>query len=216
MTDADALSPQAAIRSRDARRSQDATGVPWTRFALFVGVALSGLLLDLETKRQVFDWLGMPGQGTIYWIVEGYVGIETSRNPGALFGFGAGYAYVFAAISVIAVAGIGYWLFVRQAARDRFLTIVLAAIVAGIVGNLYDRLGLWSPPGDPGASIPEVRDWIRFSYGRYVWPNFNLADSFLVCGAAALFLKTLFTAPEKEPAKAQGDAASVRSGRKSD
>lgn len=210
MSDAEAIPLPSAIRS------QDATGVPWTRFALFVGISLSGLLLDLESKRQVFDWLGMPGQGTIHWILKGYVGIETSTNPGALFGFGRGYAYVFAAISVVAVAGIGYWLFVRRAARDLFLTIVLAAIVAGIVGNLYDRLGLWSPPGLPGESIPEVRDWIRFSYGRYVWPNFNLADSFLVCGAAALFLKTLFTAPEKDPAKALSDAASDRSGRKSD
>lgn len=214
MSDAEAIPLPSAIRS------QDATGVPWTRFALFVAIAMSGLLLDLETKRQVFDWLGMPGQGTIHWLVQGYVGIETSTNPGALFGIGGGYAYVFAAISVVAVAGIGYWLFVRRAAQDLFLTIVLAAIVAGIVGNLYDRLGLWSPPGDPGASIPEVRDWIRFSYGRYVWPNFNLADSFLVCGAAALFLKTLFTAPEKDPAKAparvSGDAGSDRSGRKSD
>lgn len=206
----------AALSMPHAAPSHDATGVPWTRFALFLGIALSGLLLDLETKRRMFDWLGMPGQGAIHWIVEGYVGIETSTNPGALFGFGRGYAYVFAAISVVAVAGIGYWLFVRGAARDRFLTIVLAAIVAGIVGNLYDRLGLWSPPGLPGESIPEVRDWIRFSYGRYVWPNFNLADSFLVCGAAALFFKTLFTAPEKEPALASGDAASDRSGRKSD
>jgi signal peptidase II len=210
MTDAD------AFPLPDAIRSQDATGVPWTRFALFLSIALSGLLLDLETKRQIFAWLGMPGQGTIHWIVDGYVGIETATNPGALFGFGKGYAYVFATISVAAVAGIGYWLFVRRAARDRFLTIVLAAIVAGIVGNLYDRLGLWSPPGLPGESIPEVRDWVRFSYGRYVWPNFNLADTFLVCGAAALFLKTLFTAPEQEPAEASGDAASDRSGRKSD
>lgn len=177
-------------------RSLDATGVPWSRFALFAGIALAGLLLDLETKRQVFDWLGMPRPGAIHWIVEGYVGIETSTNPGALFGMGRGFAPLFATISVFAVAGIGYWLFVRRAARDLFLTIVLAAIVAGIVGNLYDRLGLWSPPGLPGESIAEVRDWIRFSYGRHVWPNFNLADSFLVCGAAALFLKTLFSRSE--------------------
>jgi signal peptidase II len=31
-----------------------------------------------------------------------------------------------------------------------------------------------------------VRDWILLRYGAFTWPNFNIADSLLVCGAGLL------------------------------
>jgi signal peptidase II len=72
--------------------------------------------------------------------------------------------------------------------RDRLLTVALAAVMGGILGNLHDRLGLWSlPPGQVAIDTHAVRDWILVQYQGWVWPNFNVADSLLVCGAAALF-----------------------------
>ncbi|MEQ8784901.1 MAG: signal peptidase II [Pirellulaceae bacterium] len=171
---------------------------------LFLLLAVGGCAADLLSKRAVFAWLGLPPDGPVltntYWIWEPYIGVQTAVNQGALFGMGQGLSIWFAGLSVLAAAGIVYWLFVRRAAHDLFLTITLGMVSAGILGNLYDRLGLWH-----GVEIQErfrngVRDWILFQYPPYTWPNFNLADSLLVCGAALLMWHAFFQSnPDSKP-----------------
>jgi len=163
-----------------------AVAVPQNRHVVFWGIAVPGCALDLLTKHYVFQWRGMPGQSPVWWIWDPYIGIETALNPGALFGMGAGFGTGFAVLSVLAAVGVVVWLFWFQAARDLLLTIALGCVMAGIGGNLYDRLGFWQEPGVSGAFRNEVRDWILFRYQNYTWPNFNLADSLLVCGACLL------------------------------
>jgi len=160
--------------------------IPRSRYVVFFGIAVLGCALDLLTKHWVFQWLGMPGGSPVWWIWEPYVGIETALNPGALFGMGSGFGAGFAAMSVVAAIGILVWLFVFGAARDLLLTVALGCVMAGIGGNLHDRLGLWQVPGAPGLFRNEVRDWILLRYHDFTWPNFNLADSLLVCGAGLL------------------------------
>ena len=128
----------------------------------------------------------MPRPANEWWIWEGYVGIETALNPGALFGLGGQFTQVFSLLSVVAAVGILFWLFVLRAAWEWPLTIALGAVTGGIFGNLYDRLGLWQVPGAPEQRIWQVRDWILFRYGEYTWPNFNIADCLLVGGAVLL------------------------------
>jgi signal peptidase II len=78
-----------------------------------------------------------------------------------------------------------------------WITIALGCVMAGILGNLYDRVGLpdklW--PGravDIGQPVHAVRDWILVRWDdRWTWPNFNIADSLLVVGAIALVLEAL-------------------------
>jgi signal peptidase II len=166
--------------------------VPWNRYLLFFAIAIAGCLVDLATKRWIFDRLGFPGP--TWWLWQGHVGFQTSLNEGALWGIGQGWVVVFSSLSVIAAAGILVWLFRGKAARDLHLTIALGCITAGVFGNLYDRLGLpgltW-PPNHPlhplGGRVYAVRDWILVVIFGYHWPNFNIADSLLVCGAALLF-----------------------------
>ena len=159
--------------------------VPLRAAIVYFLTAFTGCAADLATKHWIFAWRGVsPGKNDVWWIIEGYVGIETAVNYGALFGMGQGYSHVFVILSFIALAGVIYWLFVAGAAYDRLLTFALGMITGGIVGNLYDRLGFWSVPGVTDTA--GVRDWIRLSVGEYTWPNFNVADSLLVCGAALL------------------------------
>jgi signal peptidase II len=82
----------------------------------------------------------------------------------------------------------------------------LALITGGILGNLYDRLGLpglaWHAPLERrGAAVLAVRDWIHFKLeGVIDWPIFNLADSWLVIGAGVLLLLSLRTpSPTDQP-----------------
>ncbi|TVQ00205.1 MAG: signal peptidase II [Planctomycetaceae bacterium] len=154
---------------------------------MFATIAIVGAITDLWTKQAVFAWRGLPGERDAWWLIDGYVGIETAVNIGAVFGIGAGQGTFFAIFSVIAATGILIWLFHFGAAHQWWLTVALACVTGGIIGNLYDRLGLWWQPGYPEAWQSGVRDWILWQAGpNWKWPNFNIADSLLVCGAGML------------------------------
>ncbi len=98
-------------------------------------------------------------------------------NKGALFGLGGEYADlangIFAGVSVIAAAAIFYWSTRRSTAKDWSLCAALGLILAGTLGNLYDRL-----------VFDGVRDFLDFHLIN--WPVFNIADCCLVCGAFLL------------------------------
>ena len=201
--------------TKDVGQSAGFQLVPASRFLIFAVVAGLGCYLDLLSKRLVFQWRGMPGELPIWWLWQEKIGIETSLNTGALFGLGQNKVLFFAIFSFIALFGILAWFALAGGGRDLFLTLVLACVTGGILGNLYDRLGLW----EPSFAVPEnrqlaeemarggefeysrnaVRDWIRLSYGRFVWPNFNVADCLLVCGAVALVWHSFRTQKSGEP-----------------
>ena len=113
--------------------------------------------------------------------------------------------WFFALLSIGAGVAICWYLFVAGAARQWVLTVALSGIMAGILGNLYDRVGLpglkWNfannlhKVGDP---VFAVRDWILVMFGTWPWPNFNIADSLLVCGALVLAWHAFF---QKDPSE---------------
>lgn len=169
------------------------TSLPWSRYLLFFTLAAAGCAADLWTKHWVFDWRGFPRRDNEWWIWEPYLGIETALNRGALFGLGEGYSHVFALLSLVAIIGILAWLFAAGAARDLWLTVALGCVMGGILGNLYDRLGLWASAEVATELRSAVRDWILIRYHQYTWPNFNIADSLLVCGAGMLLWHAFVT-----------------------
>jgi signal peptidase II len=170
--------------------------VPLSRYVLFLGVAAAGCAADLLTKHWAFSSPQLRA-GDALWLWEGHVGVELSRNWGALFGVGQGKVWLFAMLSILAGIAIPTWLFVFKAARDRWLTLALGCVMAGILGNLYDRLGFsgeqWAGPGQMAPhALNAVRDWILWQASdQWRWPNFNIADSLLVIGASVLFLHAL-------------------------
>jgi len=180
----------------------------WCRaVCLFLVIAIAGTASDLLSKHWVFQALGMPGEyrhiepelHAVYWIWQDVAGFQTSLNPGALFGFGAGQTTIFVVLSLIFLVGILVWL-VFWAWRSLFLSIILGMITAGICGNLYDRLGWHGITDSAGQPIYAVRDWILCMIGTFPWPNFNIADSLLVCSVILLlFHELLFNAKEESP-----------------
>jgi signal peptidase II len=107
---------------------------------------------------------------------------------------GQGKFVYFAMLSIAAAIAIPVWLFWFRAARDAWLTFALGCVMGGVLGNLYDRLGLsgnsWFGPGNAAPeAVHAVRDWILWQANdHWRWPNFNIADSLLVCGVAILLL----------------------------
>jgi lipoprotein signal peptidase len=122
-------------------------------------------------------------------------------NHGALFGLGHSYERlangVFAFISIAAAVAIIYWSTRRSMVQDGKLCAALGLILAGTLGNLYDRLVFHG-----------VRDFLHFYWIE--WPVFNIADSCLVCGAFLLLAQAFWSRP---PAQ---DAVPVRTTRTSE
>jgi len=117
-------------------------------------------------------------------------------NHGALFGLFREHESLanagFAIISLLAAAGIFFWSHYEATARDRWLCASLGLILAGTLGNLYDRV-----------MFNGVRDFLHWHY-LFDWPVFNVADVCLVCGAGML-LAQAFLAPHPDQKK-DGDA----------
>lgn len=157
----------------------------------------------MATKSWAFDSLGMPG-GRTYWLWDNVAGFQTGLNEGALFGVGQGWTFFFAALSIVAGLAIVYWLFVARAAVDLWLTVALAAIMSGVLGNFYDRVGMpglkWHVGDRTGEPVYAVRDFILVMFGDWPWPTFNIADSLLVCGAGVLLWRGVVA-----PIDEQGD-----------
>ena len=69
----------------------------------------------------------------------------------------------------------------KSAAKFTWTGLALAFILGGAVGNLYDRI-----------LFGRVTDFLHFYIGSYMWPDFNLADSAIVCGATLLCIDLIF------------------------
>lgn len=105
----------------------------WARFGL---VAAAGLALDLWSKHELFARLGQTGRIVL---LPGVLEFQTMMNKGALFGIGAGQTTLFLAASVLALLLVG-WMFVHSSPRRWLLHVALGGIVAGALGNMYDRV----------------------------------------------------------------------------
>jgi signal peptidase II len=175
-------------------------GVDPSRLLLFSAIALGGLALDLVTKSIVFAWIGPP-RSRVVPLIPRVLELQTTQNTGALWGLGAGLpgsSLIFAGLSVVAALIICYWLFFLGAASNLVLTIALGLIMAGALGNCYDRVVFGS-----------VRDFVHFHVDpiNFDCAIFNFADNMLVLGALTLVLYAL--RPEETPPTKPPDAGSV-------
>jgi signal peptidase II len=160
------------------------------RLILFWAIALGGTAFDLTTKSMVFARVGSP-PARPHTIVPNILELHTSHNTGALWGFGSGLpgsSYIFAGLSVVAGVVILYYLFWLGAASSRVLTVALGLIMAGAMGNCFDRL-----------KFGYVRDFVHFHVDviGFDCAIFNFADNMLIAGAVTLVLYAL--RPEKSP-----------------
>ncbi|MCG3129209.1 MAG: Lipoprotein signal peptidase [Phycisphaerae bacterium] len=101
----------------------------WTVTAL-------GLAVDLWSKDRAFHVLGQGGRRVL---IENVLEFQTMLNPGALFGIGRGQTTFFIIASILAL-GLVMWMFAQNSPRRRLLHLALGAILAGALGNMYDRI----------------------------------------------------------------------------
>lgn len=148
---------------------------------IFWPLMAAGLIVDLWSKKAVFDWLGRKQSGS-FSIIDGFLRLVVVENAGAAFGIAAGQRYLLVTVSVIALIVL-FAVFFFGGTEKRLVHVALGLLAAGVCGNLYDRIfndGL-------------VRDFIDVYYRRYHWPAFNIADSMLCAAVGLLLISTFFT-----------------------
>lgn len=177
----------------EARTPVTLTKIPPSRYIAFAAVLAVGLWWDLYSKWWTFSTLGYEnGTDGSWWVSvwgPNVFCLMTHFNHGALFGMGQGLSWLFALLSVFAAGAVLYWLFLSGGARSWWLTIALSLLMAGALGNLYDRLGLHGLRNHFTGEIEyAVRDFLYFEL--IDWPIFNFADTYLVTGAIMLLIQS--------------------------
>ena len=137
-------------------------------------VSLAVIVVDQATKHWMLASF-RPGEDLP---LTSFASLVLAFNPGAAFSFLAGedgwQRWLFAVIAV-AACGAMTWL-LRRGGRTLFCA-GLALIIGGALGNLYDRL-----------TLGHVVDFMLLHYRGWYYPAFNVADSAITVGAAALII----------------------------
>jgi signal peptidase II len=146
------------------------TALSISKLYLLLGLGGVVILLDLLTKAMV-SRIYFLGQSTD--VIDGVLRITYIHNRGAIFGLSIGdfTGTIVLAVSLLAVILIAIYYFFSSFAY-RWYGIGLVLIMAGAVGNLYDRL-----------ILGEVRDFLDIGFGALRWPVFNVADLAVTTGA---------------------------------
>ena len=139
--------------------------------------------LDRWTKWLVTENLGHGGMIDI----TPYFSLVYWKNLGGAFGFLSQHAlgkYVFMILPMV-VAGALVYALVRYSWTP-LKTFSLACILAGALGNIYDRL-----------TIGYVVDFLLFYYKNLQWPAFNVADISISTGIGLWLLAELLVTLKK-------------------
>jgi len=145
--------------------------------------------LDQATKSLVARTVALYESVTV---IPGFFNITRIHNKGAIFGSfsRSDNRLVFAlltAASLAALALVVYYFF-KTPAGDKLMKIALTLIMAGALGNQFDRL-----------IRGHVIDFLDFYVGKAHWPFFNAADSCITIGACLMLIILFRRKPECSP-----------------
>ena len=117
-------------------------------------------------------------------VIRGFLQFAYTENPGIAFGHlqegGSFGRWFFVILAALASAAVFYYFMKTPRTDDRVLG-ACALLLAGILGNLTDRVRLGY-----------VVDFIVMHAGDYHWPTFNIADASICIGAVLLVLDLFF------------------------
>ncbi len=152
-------------------------------FWLLVAVAV--IVVDQISKYFADSMLGYAQPHTVLPVLD----ITLHYNRGAAFSFlsdaGGWQRWFFSVIALAVSAYIAFWL--CRLRRDQWLlSLALALVLGGALGNLWDRL--W---------YGHVIDFISVHWGHHYFPTFNVADAGISVGAVLLLID-MFVNPETE------------------
>jgi signal peptidase II len=142
----------------------------------YIIIAVLVLFFDQLSKSSIvsrFD-LGQPAP-----VIDGLFNITYVQNTGVAFGILNAFSSPVKVFFLCLVAGIAALVVIlyslKNDPRNRLLQGALALVLAGALGNLYDRIRLGY-----------VIDFLEFHARGYFWPSFNIADTSITIGVMLL------------------------------
>jgi signal peptidase II len=157
-------------------------------------LAASGavFLLDQTTKAWAARRLRFRDED--FSVISNFLNFTYAQNNGVAFSQlqdgGEAGRWGLSLVAFVAAVLVLYFFWRTPRTHDRMLG-ALALLLAGIVGNLTDRVRLGF-----------VIDFIDVQFGSWHYPTFNIADSAISIGAVLIILDLFFS--KKEEAKPLG------------
>ena len=146
------------------------------RFLLLALFSAGVVALDQYTKYLTVANIALFSEVEL---IPGFLGLTYVKNTGAAFSSFQGQQWLFALIFIVFTAAVLWEYFKKPMPFTYFERFCIAAIYAGGLGNMIDRLRLGY-----------VVDMIRLQFMDF--PVFNVADCFICCGCIALIVHLLF------------------------
>lgn len=144
------------------------------------------LALDLGSKYGIVAALKVEDgiqTGDDITFIKNFISFGYSENTGASWGSFQGKTGALTAITAVGLALLVVYLIFNKK-ESKFLRTCLVLILAGGLGNLYDRI-----------VFGYVRDFIVFDFMNF--PVFNVADSFLTVATILVVIYALFFMPKQ-------------------
>ncbi len=139
-------------------------------------------LIDQTTKAWAIRRLRFGGDISI---IPNFLNFAYAQNTGVAFSFldnnGDAGRWGLSAVAIVAAILVLYYFWRVPRSHDRLLG-ALALLLAGILGNVTDRLRLGF-----------VVDFIDVQFGNWHYPTFNVADMAICIGAGLLILDMFFS-----------------------
>ena len=152
------------------------------------------VLLDQASKAWAARRLRFSGES--YEVIKGFLNFDYAENTGVAFSQlqngGDSGRWALAALAFLAALAVLYFFWRTRRTDDRMLG-SCALLLAGITGNLIDRLRLGF-----------VIDFIDVQFGGWHYPTFNVADA-AICFGAGLLLLDLFLNRNKKTKAADNE-----------
>jgi signal peptidase II len=146
----------------------------------YLVAALGIYLVDQSSKAWAVRRLRFDDRA----VIRGILDFAYAENRGIAFGQlqegGAFGRWFFVVLAMAAALAVLFYFFSTPRNDDRILG-ACALLLAGIVGNLTDRVRLGF-----------VIDFIQLHAGQYHWPTFNVADASISFGALLLAYDLIF------------------------
>lgn len=164
----------------DKVASEPALRNGWAHLRLWsvAGVGLAADLLSKAWSQQALT--GAQGQSQPIVMIEGYLTFTLRYNAGAAFSMAEGRTGLLILAAAVAV-GLLFWFFAGTRANQRWSHGAVGLLLAGALGNLYDRVF------NEGQVVDFIEVNLHF-WPANPWPTFNVADVLLCVGVGILLL----------------------------
>lgn len=140
---------------------------------IYILIIILGLILDRVSKiYAINNFIENPISGKI-------LNFTYLENRGAAFGILQNNRFFFLILTIAIVGFLIYYFIKNYKKNNKILNIAIAFIIAGALGNFYDRL-----------FNAYVVDFIEFAFVKF--PVFNVADIFVTLGSGLLIIYMIF------------------------